>query len=105
MSILANASPSPHSEVNELRIAAGVWLKECREAAGLSQRELARLLDLDYYTFVSQLENGRGRIPSKRYRDFAQALGLDEREFVKKLLMFYDPVSYEILFPNCDNGD
>lgn len=96
--MLAKSSGTHQSETSDLRQAAGIWLKECREAAGLSQRELAKLLDLEYYTFISQLENGRGRIPPNRYRDFAQALNVDEREFVKTLLMYYDPISYEILF-------
>ncbi|CAM5507579.1 hypothetical protein ATER59S_03777 [Aquamicrobium terrae] len=96
--MLAKSNQVQQSETSELRQAAGVWLKEQREAAGLSQRELARMLELEYYTFISQLENGRGRIPAQRYRDWARALKLDEKAFVKKLLMFYDPISYEILF-------
>ncbi len=96
--MLAKSNQVQHSETSELRQAAGAWLKEQREAAGLSQRELARMLELEYYTFISQLENGRGRIPAQRYRDWAGALKLDEKAFVKKLLMFYDPISYEILF-------
>ncbi|MBN9070128.1 MAG: helix-turn-helix transcriptional regulator [Rhizobiales bacterium] len=96
--MLAKSNQSQQSETSELRHAAGIWLREQREAAGLSQRELARMLELEYYTFISQLENGRGRIPPNRYRDWARALKLDEKTFVRKLLMFYDPVSYEILF-------
>lgn len=96
--MLARNGQAQTSDTTELRQAAGVWLKEMREARGISQREMARILNLEYYTFISQLENGRGRIPSNRYRDFAAALGLDEKVFVKTLLMFYDPVSYEILF-------
>lgn len=86
------------SETLELRQAFGAWLKEKREARGLSQREMAKILNLEYYTFISQIEHGRGRIPPNRYRDFAQALGIDEKVFVKHVLMSYDPVSYEILF-------
>jgi transcriptional regulator with XRE-family HTH domain len=96
--MLAKSNQNQQSETSELRQAAGLWLKEKREAAGLSQRELARILDFEYYTFISQLENGRGRVPANKYRDYAGALGLDEKVFVKNLLMFYDPVSYEILF-------
>lgn len=96
--MLAKSNQPQQSETSELRQAAGVWLREQREAAGLSQRELARMLELEYYTFISQLENGRGRIPPHRYRDWAHALGVDEKIFVKKLLSFYDPVSYGILF-------
>lgn len=85
-------------ESKEHRLALGVWLRELREEQGLSQRDLSEVLGLDYYTFISQLENGRGKIPSNRYRDWAQALGQDSKTFVRQLLMHYDPMSYEILF-------
>ena len=57
----------------ELRKELGLWLKQKREDAGLNQRDLANLLDLDFYTFISQLETGRGRIPSGRYEAWANA--------------------------------
>jgi ribosome-binding protein aMBF1 (putative translation factor) len=85
-------------EVQDLRREGGRWLKEMREAAGLSQRQLAAKVGADYYTFISQLETGRGRIPPDRYRDWAQALALDHRMFVRELMRFYDPITYEILF-------
>lgn len=85
-------------EVQELRRMAGVWLKELREKRGLSQRQLAQLVGEKYYTFISQLETGRGRIPPDRYRDWADALGVDAAEFVKTLMQYYDPVTYGILF-------
>ena len=79
---------------------AGLWLKEMREARALSQRDIAALVGVDYYTFVSQIESGRGRIPPDRYEAWAQALGLDVRHFVRTLLRFYDPVTYALLFPS-----
>jgi len=85
-------------EVQELRREGGRWLRELREARGLSQRQLAALIGAEYYTFVSQLETGRGRIPPDRYRIWAEALGLDASEFVQTLMRFYDPVTHEILF-------
>jgi hypothetical protein len=102
--MLPRTGQAQPSETGELRQAAGVWLREQREACGRSQRELAKILNLEYYTFISQLENGRGRIPPNRYRDFAAALGVDEKVFVKTLLMFYDPVSYEILFEDSNKA-
>jgi transcriptional regulator with XRE-family HTH domain len=95
LSRIKNAAPS---ETSELRLAAGVWLKELREAAGLSQRELASRLELEYYTFISQLENGRGRIPPQRYRDWARVLEVDDKVFAARLLSYYEPVLYDILF-------
>ncbi|MBO9444120.1 helix-turn-helix domain-containing protein [Phaeobacter italicus] len=76
----------------------GVWLKSLREQQGMSQRDLANTLNLDYYTFISQLENGRGRIPPARYRDWATALQVEPTSFVKKLLSYNEPLTYEILF-------
>jgi transcriptional regulator with XRE-family HTH domain len=85
-------------DVQELRRAAGAWLRELREKRQLSQRELAHMVGAEYYTFISQLETGRGRVPQDRYEQWARALDVDIREFVKRLLGFYDPVTYRILF-------
>jgi transcriptional regulator with XRE-family HTH domain len=59
-----------------LRQEGGDWLRQLRSRAELSQREMADLLGLQYYTFISQLENGVGRIPSGRYVDWARVLGV-----------------------------
>ena len=82
----------------ELRRQGGRWLKELRVDAGLSQRQLAERLRLDHYTFVSQLETGRGRIPPDRYQDWAAALGMPPAPFVREILRYYDPMTHEILF-------
>jgi transcriptional regulator with XRE-family HTH domain len=91
-------------EVQKLRREGGRWLKEQRERAGLSQRRLAELVGAEYYTFISQLETGRGRIPPDRYLDWARALQIEPREFVKQIMRFYDPVTYAILFCSPDNS-
>lgn len=96
--MLAEAQKASPEEAKEQRAALGVWLKELREEQQLSQRELADRLSLDYYTFISQLENGRGRIPVHRYAEWAAALGKDKRAFVRKLLYYYEPTTYRILF-------
>src|SRR5262245_26434762 len=82
----------------ELRSKAGRWLRELREKRGLSQRDLAQKVGAEYYTFISQLEHGRGRIPPDRYLVWAHALGVDPREFVQGLMAHYDPVTYSIIF-------
>lgn len=88
------------SDVQKLRQEAGRWLKSLREDRGLSQRDLAKAVGTDYYTFISQLENGRGRIPPDRYNLWADALGVPPRVFVRTLMRFYDPITYQILFEN-----
>ena len=82
----------------DARSGMGLWLKSLREQQGMSQRDLANALKLDYYSFISQLENGRGRIPPARYRDWASALQVEPKSFVKKLLYYNEPLTYEILF-------
>ena len=85
-------------DVQKLRREAGKWLKELRIKRDLTQRDLAELVGVEYYTFVSQLEVGRGRIPPDRYEPWALALGLDPADFVKQLMRYYDPQTYRILF-------
>jgi hypothetical protein len=85
-------------EVAELRREAGSYLKELREKRGLSQRQMAELVGGNYYTFISQLESGRGRIPPDRYLIWAEVLDVKPDVFVKNLLRYYDPVTFSILF-------
>jgi transcriptional regulator with XRE-family HTH domain len=94
----ANVQRRDDRQVQELRAAGGQWLKSLRENAGLSQRELADRVGITYYTFVSQLENGRGRLPPDRYEAWAAALGMDAKDFTRDLMKFYDPVTHGILF-------
>ena len=94
----SNQQKVTSNEVTELRREAGRSLKQLREALGLSQRQLADKVGVEYYTFISQLECGHGRIPPDRYHIWAEALGVETRHFVKLLMHFYDPVTYQILF-------
>lgn len=96
--MLAELKRNTPEETREHRMTLGVWLRNLRENCGLSQRELADILDLEYYTFISQLENGRGKIPAHRYVEWAHALGQNPRDFVKRLLSYYEPTTYNILF-------
>jgi transcriptional regulator with XRE-family HTH domain len=85
-------------QTRKLRSEAGLWLRELREKRGLSQRALARKVGSEYYTFISQLELGRGRVPPDRYLLWADALGIAPRDFVRGLMSYYDPVTYDIMF-------
>lgn len=90
----AKAAP----EARELRKRAGNWLKSLRNQAGLSQVELAQRLGLKYYTFVSQVENGFGRVPTESMEAWAQAVDAEPSGFARQLLSFYDPELYRLLF-------
>lgn len=82
----------------ELRKQAGSWLKELRGRAGLSQIELAEILGLKYYTFISQVENGFGRVPTESMEAWARALGAEPSGFARELLSYYEPELYRLLF-------
>jgi transcriptional regulator with XRE-family HTH domain len=98
----SNPQKLTSNEVLELRREAGRWLKALREKRGLSQRNLADLVGAEYYTFISQIEAGRGRIPPDRYITWAEALGVEPKALVSMLLRYYDPVTYKILFEGED---
>lgn len=93
-----HARERAESSGQDLRKSAGLYLRELREKKGLSQRALANLVGAEYYTIVSQLETGRGRVPQECYEDWAKALDIDVRIFVKRLFSYYDPITYKILF-------
>jgi DNA-binding XRE family transcriptional regulator len=95
-----SAQENYHSqtEAQALRQEAGRWLKSLREQAGLSQRQLADRVGVEYYTFVSQIESGRGRVPPERYKAWAQAVDVPPATFVRELLRHYDPITFELLF-------
>jgi transcriptional regulator with XRE-family HTH domain len=91
-------STSRNKETINLKKEAGLWLKEQRLRAGLSQIDLAGKLGLRYYTFISQIENGYGRVPYQGMADWARALGIDPAQFARTLLGYYEPTLYRLLF-------
>lgn len=82
----------------QLRKEAGKYLKGLREAAGLTQQELAKLVGLEYYTFVSQVENGKTRVPPEKQRAWAKAVGMTSHTFSKRLQNFYDPFGWDAMW-------
>lgn len=92
------ADPVRAAATKSLQQEAGRWLKAGREGAGLTQAELAERVGLRYYTFVSQVENGLGRVPIESQGAWAAAIGLDAPEFARTLLRFYEPELHRLLF-------
>ena len=91
---IANAEPQTKLRKKK----AGSWLKELRGQAGLSQMELASILGLKYYTFVSQVESGFVRVPVESIGAWAEALGANPSQFAKQLLSIYEPEWHRLLF-------
>ena len=77
---------------------AGAWLKDLRESAGLSQRELAKSVGAKYYSFIAQVECGFVRLPVASMRKWANALGIPAPQLARHLLSYYDPELYRLLF-------
>ena len=94
----AGKAPSRDTDTVNPKKQAGSWLREQRQKAGLSQMDLAIRLGFKYYTFISQIENGYGRVPSQSMADWAQALGLRPERFARTLLSYYDPALFRVLF-------
>lgn len=90
--------PAKAAQTKALRQQAGRWLKAAREARGLTQAELADRVGLRYYTFVSQVESGVGRVPIEMQAAWAEALNLNASSFAKTLLGFYEPELHRLLF-------
>ena len=99
MSIYAQSKQLNKDDSKQLRKEAGIWLRSLREARRLSQRQLANRVDVEYYTFISQIEVGRGRVPTERVEIWAEALGEEVQPFAKRLMSYYDPINYRWDFP------
>lgn len=82
----------------ERRQQAGAWLRACRENIGLTQRDLATDVGAVYYTFISQIEVGKGRLPPERYSAWANALNIPDSDFASTMLYFYEPITYSMIF-------
>lgn len=80
------------------RAEAGRWLRVKREAAGLTQRELAIKVGALYYTYISQIELGQGKIIPERWPAWAAALDVHPRIFSMKMLQSYEPCAYKMIF-------
>lgn len=81
---------------------AGVYLKQCREVVGLTQREIAAKCGFEYYTFVSQLEGGHGRLPVDHWETYAKAVGQDPQDFATRLFECYEPVISKLVLSKKD---
>jgi transcriptional regulator with XRE-family HTH domain len=88
---------TPENDIGyDYRRKVGNHIRDLREAAGLTQRELGQATDITNNA-VSAIELGRNPIPPERYRAFADALGVDPKEFGEFLLEYTDRWLYALL--------
>lgn len=93
-----NPQQGTGQEAKRLRQEAGKMLKAMREAVEKTQRDVAQEVGFDYYTMVSQIENGKTRVPPDVMVAYAKSLRVPPKELAKKLMQYYDPKMFEILF-------
>ena len=82
----------------DLKRELGAYIRDLRVARGLTQRQLAELVDMQWNTAISAIEIGRNVVPPERYSAFARALGVDDRKFMKEVLRLTNPWAYAMFY-------
>jgi len=82
----------------KMRRLCGAYIRGLRIDAGLTQAQVAKALNYQYYTMISQVETGKARIPPEDYAKWASILGVDLRELAKTILFYMDPFTHHALF-------
>jgi transcriptional regulator with XRE-family HTH domain len=85
--------------------ALGEIIKTQRTAIGYTQKELADRLGLEYYTMISQLENGYVSVPPAMWVPLSFILKLNREEWVLMCLEEIAPEIYNALFGNNSTTD
>ena len=85
-------------EAKRLRKEAGKYLRMQRVTADITQKKLADTLGIEHYTFVSSVETGANQVPPESVCDWADALGVDRKEFAARIMSYYFPGYYRALF-------
>ena len=88
------------TSTSDLKHELGQYVRDCREARGMTQADLARAVGMTYYTAISAIEIGRNSVPPERYMAFAEALGVNPKTFVRNVLRLTNPWAFVLLFSN-----
>lgn len=82
------------------RKAFGQRLKLKRESLELTQMEMAIATGQTYFTFISAVETGKAKLPTKDLPLWASALEVEVPTFARAFLQAYDLSLYEALYGN-----
>jgi transcriptional regulator with XRE-family HTH domain len=82
----------------DLKLELGRYVRELRTKRGMTQADLAKALGMQFYTAISAIELGRNTVPPERYLDFARALGVNPKTFMRHVLRLTNPWAFAILF-------
>ena len=78
----------------ERRKRLGQIIKEQRSVQGLTQAQFASLVNQEYFTFISQVEQGHVRIPPHDTELWARILGVDTKAFAQECVKAYESLEY-----------
>jgi transcriptional regulator with XRE-family HTH domain len=81
-----------------MRMRLGAFLKEQRETAGMTQLDVAVLLDYGYPNMVSQIERGVSALPPHDLKVWAETLRMEPAALAKKWLYFVEPDIFASLY-------
>ena len=75
----------------------GSKLRDLRNAAKMTQKELARAVDFDH-TYISKIETSRCKLPAsiEFYLRLKSALNLSQDQFVELLTLAYPEVAHDV---------
>lgn len=76
----------------------GSWLKEAREATGLTQLDVATILDYAYHTTVSQIERGVSALPPAEIALYAEAIRVNPKKLAETYLYYIEPYVYAAIY-------
>lgn len=82
----------------------GQFLKRCRNSKGYTQPQMAEAVGQNYFTVISQIENGSGKIPTTDIHLWAEALGVPTPDLAKAYVKAYDRPLFEALFTPGDRS-
>jgi len=78
--------------------AAGAYLQELREKAGLTQKQVTAVLGWTSHQQLSSVERGNNRLPPEHNATLAILYQVTPAELTCNLLRHYSPYEYECLF-------
>lgn len=86
------------AELETVRYSAtGSYLAQTRQKAGVSQQDVATVLGLKNASFIGHCERGRAPFPSCYWLKYCELVGVDPRDFARKMVWFTDPMVWAML--------
>lgn len=83
----------------------GATIKRRRQELSMTQKDLGVKLGLNYYTMISQVENGYVTLPPALWAEVADALALDRVEWVATCLDHLHPDIFAALFGRASKAE